>query len=140
MLLAIFSFALTIGGIALIIVAEKNHWRSCDAIETVGIVLSAIGIGLLIVVGTFGLVHAINYDLDRQAALEARETIVYRLEQQADNELGQNLVVNGGVYQDALEFNRSVRLQKKWGTNPWINWFVGWEYLGLEEIEIQRNK
>ena len=139
MLLAIFSFVLAVSGIALIVVAEKDYGRPY-AIEIVGVVLSAIGIGFLIVIGTFGLARAINYDLDRQAAVEARETIVYRLEQQADDELDRNLVVNGGVYQDALEFNKSVRLQKKWGANPWFNWFVGWEYLGLEEIEIPRNK
>lgn len=140
MLLAIFSFVLVIGGIALFIVAKKNYWRSRDTVETVGVVLLAFGLGFLIIVGTFGLGHAITYDLDRQAALEARETIVYRLEQQADDELDRNLIVNGGVYQDALEFNKSVRLQKKWGANPWVNWFVGWEYLGLEEIEIQQKK
>ena len=115
--------------------------KKFDALDTVGCTLFIGGLIVVLLGMAFGIGHTINYELNRKDAIEQREIIVYRLEQQTNSDAHSgDIVVNGGAYEDARKFNQTVRYQNKWGTNLWFNWFVGWDYVGLEEIDILGTK
>lgn len=112
-----------------------NHKFYLETLPAICFIISGL-LGLGIIFGTaFGILNTVTYDTDHANAIEEYNTIVYRLEKQ--EKLDTNYYnINGGVYADALEFNKKVRHYKKYGANPWTNWFHGWAYEGLEEIDI----
>lgn len=106
----------------------------CDAVAIV-FGLIAVLCSMVMTLGILlGISHGINYELNLANATEERASIEYRLELQ--NDYDTSILVNGGVYKDAVEFNAKVRSDNKWGKNPWTNWYHGWAYAGLEEIEM----
>jgi hypothetical protein len=63
---------------------------------------------------------AVENDITTDNLIEQRNAIEYRLEQ-CDEDT--NIMVNGGVYNDMVEYNNTIRKYKKWSHNPWIGWF-----------------
>ena len=104
---------------------------------TIGVILVIVSLIPAVLGVCFGIDANVNADINRQKALDERAAIVRRVELQemAIDENG-SLVVNGGLYDDIIEFNDKVRKDNRWGTNPWTNWYRGWEYAGLEEIPV----
>lgn len=136
MILTILFAVLAIVGLAIVII-EHNVYKAPEWVGIAGCVLLFAGMIVVIIGGGLGIGHSIDYDLAREDAIEQREVIVYRLEQQANSDARSGeITINGGAYEDVRKFNQRVRYQNKWGTNPWFNWFVGWDYVGLEEIDI----
>ena len=62
-----------------------------------------------------------------------REAIEYRLEQ-CDEDT--NVIVNGGVYNDLVEYNAEVRRHKRWTHDPWVGWFYPDGPAELEYIDL----
>lgn len=132
MILTILSVLLSAVGAFLVVLGFD---RDKPAIAILCLVLSVCCITSF-AIGTGSGIHNIaNYEVEHGIAIQEREAIVYRLEKQ-ESELRNEYTVNGGVYQDAIEFNKKVKMNKKWGTNPFTNWYSGWAYADLEEIEI----
>lgn len=138
MIITILLFALAIVVTIIFFVALKDDFF--DDFPTIFLLIAVILTPAII--GAFlGIANHVDFEIDRANALDERAAIVYRLEQQTNDEgAAGNISINGGVYEDALKFNDRVRRQNKWGTNPWTNWFCGWAYVGLEEIEIMGEK
>lgn len=65
--------------------------------------------------------------------IEQRNAIEYRLEQ-CDKDV--NIMINGGVYNDIVEYNNTIRKYKKWSHNPWVGWFWSDGPAELEYIEL----
>ena len=106
-------------GLILFLKYHKD-WEHEGATET-GITLMFIGGLVIFICGILCLCFAATADLDYANMVEKRDAIIYRLEQ-IENE--ENLLVNGGVYDDIVEYNNEVRKYKKYGSsNPWTNWF-----------------
>ena len=107
-------------GLILFLKYRKVSWNHEGAVTT-GIALMVIGGVAILILGILCLCLAATADLDYANMVEKRDAIIYRLEQ-IENE--QNLLVNGGVYDDIVEYNNEVRKYKKYGSsNPWTNWF-----------------
>ena len=136
MIITILCWILVIIAVGLVLLAIYNDW---DALWFIAIVIGVVCI-IVASIGTVGGIdHSINYDIEHQKAIEERNTIVYRIEKQSDSENDSNyFIVNGGLYNDIVEFNAKVRNDKKWGNNHWTDWFNGWVYADLEEIDINK--
>ena len=107
-------------GLILLLKYRKDIWTHEGAITT-GFTLMVVGGIVILICGILCLVFAATADLDYANMVEKRDAIEYRLEQ-IENE--ENLLVNGGVYDDIVEYNNEVRKYKKYGSsNPWTNWF-----------------
>ena len=107
-------------GLILFLKYRKDSWDH-EGTVTIGITLMFIGGAIILICGILCLCFAATADLDYANMVEKRDAIIYRLEQ-IENE--QNLLVNGGVYDDIVEYNNEIRKYKKYGSsNPWTNWF-----------------
>lgn len=75
---------------------------------------------ILLVIVILGSVCAIaNNEIYYQNMLEEKAAIEFRL----DNiDKDTNLIVNGGIYNDVVEFNNKLREYKTWTHNFWIGW------------------
>ena len=107
-------------GLILFLKYRKDYWEHEGAITT-GIAFMLISGAIVLICGILCLCFAATADLDYANMVEKRDAIIYRLEQ-IENE--KSLLVNGGVYDDIVEYNSEVRKYKKYGSsNPWTNWF-----------------
>ena len=95
-----------------------------------------IGAATLTIVTIFGISTLANDDIEYQKMLNEREAIEYRLEQ-IDND--ENLLVNGGVYDDIVEYNNKLVEYKKWSNNFWIGWFWSDAPATLDYIELDKS-
>lgn len=75
---------------------------------------------ILLVVVIIGSVCAIaNNEIYYQNMLEEKAAIEFRLDN-VDKDT--NLIVNGGIYNDVVEFNNELRKFKTWTHNFWVGW------------------
>lgn len=100
--------------------------------------LTALGIAVgaciaLVVCGAQCIIAKANANLEYQNTLQQHDAIVYRLEQTKNDK---NLLINGGVYDDIVEYNNKIREYKKWKHNFWLNWFYPADIDELEYIEL----
>jgi hypothetical protein len=110
------SLAVAVIGVVCIVVYARA-WGASFPWFGVGLACLIVGIVCTL---TFGGIAVINEVYDEQYYQETmfeREAIVYRLEH-IDTE--QNLNINGGVYDDVIEFNKNLLSHKTWTHNPWI--------------------
>jgi hypothetical protein len=115
----------------------KESWRY-DTLETMGqVAMFVSGISIL-VCGLVCLAMLGTAETDYQNMVDKRDAIEYRLEQ---IENGENLLVNGGVYDDIIEYNAEVRKYKAYGSsNFWTNWFNPAPIDKLDYIEFKPGK
>lgn len=107
-------------GLILLLKYRKDFWEHQGVITT-GFTLMLIGGAVMLICGILCLTFATTADLDYANMVEKRDAIEYRLEQIENDK---NLLVNGGVYDDIVEYNNEIRKYKKYGSsNPWTNWF-----------------
>ena len=91
---------------------------------------------ICVICTTIGIIDAaVNNDIRTENLIEQRNVIEYRLEQ-CDKDT--NIMVNGGVYQDIVEYNNTIRKYKKWSNNLWVNWFWSKGPAALECIELPK--
>ena len=91
---------------------------------------------ICVICATIGIIDAaVNNDIRTENLVEQRNSIEYRLEQ-CDKDT--NIMVNGGVYQDLVEYNNTIRKYKKWSNNLWVNWFWSKGPAALEYIELPK--
>lgn len=134
MLITIFSCIIGIAALILLIIGLSKEFFDVENITLIFLVTIVV----VFCVSGFAEIMAsadniITHDVKHEVAVQEREAIVYRLGKQDSEE---SYTVNGGVYMDAVEFNKKVKTDKKWGKNPWTNWLNGWVYADLDEIEI----
>ena len=138
MILTILFLTLVVAGIVLFII---GHHTYNDDMEPVGVILAFVFLIPAVLGVIFGIDANASEDIYRQRALDERAAIVCRVEvQEAAIDEDGSLVINGGLYDDIIEFNDRVRKDNRWGTNPWTSWYRGWKYAGLEEIPIPGGK
>lgn len=107
-------------GLILFLKYRKDYWEHEGKVG-IGLLLMVVGGMAIFTCGVLCLCFVATADLDYANMVEKRDAIIYRLEQ-IENE--ENLLVNGGVYDDIVEYNNEVRKYKKYGSsNPWTNWF-----------------
>lgn len=93
----------------------------------------AVG-GICIIVAIVAIIIAVvQNDIITENLIAQREAIEYRLEQ-CDEDT--NIIVNGGVYNDLVEYNAEVRYHKRWTHDPWVGWFYSDGPADLEYIEL----
>lgn len=79
---------------------------------------------------------AIDNDLTTANFVERKAVIEYRLDQCNDDK---NVLVNGGVYMDIVEYNHDLREYKKWAPNFWVGWFYAQGPVDLDYIELPKS-
>ena len=133
----IIGIVLIIIGIIFHCLAENNasYWNNTFQIfmAVLGYIVGAV---ILIIVAIVGPVTLVNDDVEYQQMLNTREAIEYRLEQ-IDND--ENLLVNGGVYDDIVEYNNKLLEYKTWTHNFWIGWFWCDSPATLDYIELDKS-
>ena len=121
--------------ITYLLTKDSWDWESLCAFSVIILFVASLGIIVCgIVIGILNL----NADIDYTNMVEKRDAILYRLEQIDSNE---NLLVNGGVYDDIIDYNSTVRSYKKYGgDNFWTGWFNPAPINELEYIELRPGK
>ena len=120
--------------IAIVLHIAYERWWNCPECFTYISVLSYIIGGALVLVCVLAcIISSVSNDIEYQQELNKREAIVYRLEH-LDNE--ENLLVNGGVYDDVVEFNNNLLTYKTWTHNPWVGCFLTDKVAELDYIEL----
>ena len=109
----------------------KFSWSTREAIEFAGIMLIAIGIiGSFL---TFGIIigNMSYHDLEYQNKLHEKEMLEYRVDHITENMTGNEM-----LYNDIVEFNNTLRAEKKWANSPWTNWFCNQEIAAMDYVEL----
>ena len=100
----------------------------------IGAALSWIIGGVCTTLAIISIIVAVANDgILTENLIAKREAIEYRLEQ-CDEDA--NIMVNGGVYEDLVEYNEEVRRHKRWTHDPWVGWFYSDGPADLEYIEL----
>ena len=134
MLLIFLSVVLLAGGVlaSTLYVNNFDGFWNHPVWSVLGALLSLLGVIGLFASAVFGLRVLINKDVDYQAALNERETLMYRLEHKEEN-----LVGNEMLYSEITDFNNSLLITKKWVDSPWIGCFVNEKIAGLDYIQYK---
>ena len=122
----------------LLLIISIILWKSgdCDWKDFLGmlgsliciIAIGIIGIGCIIENATAPKIYA---DM-----VQKREAIEYRLDKAEDDS---SLTVNGGVYNDLVEYNNKLRGYKLYTHNFWIGWFYADTPAELDYIELVKD-
>lgn len=107
-------------GIAMYKIGATNPFNS--DIGLFGVLLSVTCGCLIVICAIIIIINQVTADLKYEGLQECRDAIVYRLEQIDTND--QNIMVNGGIYDDIIAYNQNVRRLKKFRNSFWTNWFV----------------
>ena len=134
----IISFLILVFGIISLILYKRKYsdyvWKGENWLFA-GMVCTIISGATILVCGIMCLcINAdINSDLEYQNMLLERKSIEYRLEQ-AESE--DSFMTNGGVYYDAVLFNKDLRAYKTYTHNFWVGWFWADKPAELDYIEL----
>ena len=132
-IIIIFGVILIIGIAAFIVYQHTAIDEWCFG---TGIMCTMLGGFGILLCGAICLCTLNNANVDYAYMLDKREAIEYRLEQIEKDE---NLLVNGGVYDDIVEYNAEVRYYKTWCIyNFWTGWFNPAPIDELEYIDLYK--
>lgn len=125
--------ALAVFAIGIIILVCENKGLIAEVWALVGIMTATIGLILTLVLGAYAVVVAVKVGIgtEYQNAVFERETIVYRLDKESENIVGNEL-----LYNDIVEFNNKLRSAKNGAGNFWINWYYNKDIATIEYIEL----
>ena len=124
MLITIILIALVICG-GMLIAFNKYHESFVGAMFMVlGAVSLTFAVGLI---ASEQICAENNY----QKTMYQKEVLEYRLQNQDENIVGNEL-----LYNDIVEFNNNLRDVKKWSANPWTSWFNNAKIATINYIEI----
>ena len=131
MILTILSLVILLAGIALLIILDESSYLDIDIWFPIGI--ASIMLGAIGVIVTFATICAaqIPSETNYQATLYEKSVLEYRLENQDDNIVGNELLFN-----DIVEFNNTLRQTKIYANNPWVNWFYNQKIATIDYITI----
>ena len=122
-------FVLVVAGIWLGIKGECDWWGDfCAIIATISIFAVAILTPIAIIENAYS-------DKFYTDLVEKRELVEYRLEQISNDK---NLLVNGGTYEDLLDYNSTIRSYKTYSDNFWIGWFYADNIAKLDYIPLPK--
>lgn len=126
MLIVIIVATILIISIILTTIAYRND-RDCFG----GIMITAISVCIALGCMICILCTQISAEHHYQKTLYKKEVIEYRIENQNNNIVGNEL-----LYNDIVEFNNSLRETKLYAGNPWTNWFYNAKIASIDYIEI----
>ena len=137
MIITLIGLTLLVIGIISAIVYDKVHfksWKVRDRIEWIK--FPTLFIGSLITTASIMiiLINATIYDVEYQNKLHTKEMLEYRIEHMEENITGNEM-----LYNDIVEFNNTLRAEKKWALNPWTNWFNNQDIASIDYIELDRH-
>lgn len=112
---------------------NKSYYHE-DTWFLLGLLCSVFGGFLAIVVGVCAISEAVEAPSDYTRLVETKKMIEYRIDN-LDNE--DNYMVNGGVYDDIIEYNSEIREYKRFGDNFWIGMMYDDDIAALELIEFE---
>lgn len=134
MIITIICVAVFIASVVGAVVLGKVCW---DDTPSVLCLCLATLIALPMFLGiAIGIKNNVGYEIDHRVALEKREAIVRRIEQQENS--CDSIIVNGGYYMEIVEYNAKIYSDNKWGKNPWTSWYHGWDYADIDPIVISK--
>lgn len=99
-----------------------------------GLLCSVVGGVLAIVIGVCALCEATEAPSDYTRLVETKQMIEYRIDN-LDNE--DNYMVNGGVYDDIIEYNTEIREYKRFSNNFWVGIMYDDDIAALDLIELE---
>ena len=124
-------------GFVLVIIWNKRDFKHLEEGWFYSAIMCwAIGGIVAILCGAVMIAVAVDNDLTTANFLERKTAIEYRLEQCEDE---MNVLVNGGVYTDIVEYNNDLRRYKKWAPNFWVGWFYEQGPAELDYIELPKS-
>ena len=111
---------------------RERYWQG-EGWAVSAVICIMVG-SICVICTTIGIIGAaVNNDIRTENLVEQRNVIEYRLEQ-CDKDT--NIMINGGIYNDIVEYNNTIRKYKKWTHNPWVGWFWADGPAELEYIEL----
>lgn len=111
-------------------------WYRQDDLSISAIFLAVLGCVAIIVSLIAGIYHLSANEIEYQNMVECKEAIEYRLDM-LDKDI--NIMVNGGVYDDLVNYNNKLRGYKTYSNNFWIGWFVTNKAAELDYIELPKS-
>lgn len=133
MIITLIALICFIIGIILSVIDSKFVITPYGSLSSFGLFLFAFGIIVLLFCCAMILGMNVGKDIDYQNMLEKRELIEYRIEDK-----GRNLVSDGKLYNDIVEFNNNLRKVKKGANSSWTNWFYNDDIATIDYIEVER--
>lgn len=135
MILTILAVVLLVSGIGVLTFYFKKCYGCVeDWLSLLCIACIAIGAIFTVTFSCMIVGTHLNAEIEYENMVAQKTAIEYRLNQIDTN--NQNVLVNGGIYNDILEYNAKLRSIKKWGKNPWTNWFYVDKITELDYIEL----
>ena len=122
-------------GIGLLIWGKRSCYDYGEILSTIGGFVIFIMALVVFSTGVSAIVTTAKESIgtDYQNAVCEREIIVYRIENQDNNIIGNEL-----LYKDIVEFNNKIRTIKNGANNKWINWYYNEDIATIEFIEYQQ--
>ena len=130
---------ITLGLISFIVVGiilnklnfKKFSWGARNAIECIGVMLIAMGIIGSAVAFCAIICNMSYHDLNYQNKLYEKEMLEYRVDHMAENMTGNEM-----LYNDIVDFNKTLRAEKKWANSPWTNWFCNQDIAAMDYVSL----
>ena len=97
-----------------------------------GAALLFVSIFSILFIGIDIVTTNVNWDTDYQNMLYEREVLEYRIEHVEDNIVGNEM-----LYNDIIEFNNELRIEKRFVNNPWTNWFYNQDIAEIDYVELE---
>ena len=137
MIITLIGLGLLVVGIILAIVRANvyfKNWKVDDILEWIQFPALFIGSIMVCACIVFIIFNVTTYDVDYQNKLHTKEMLEYRIEHMEENITGNEM-----LYNDIVEFNNTLRAEKKWALNPWTNWFNNQDIASIDYIELNSN-
>ena len=106
----------------------EDFWFNC------GLLCFLLGGFLTVIIGVGAICEAVNAPSDYTRLVETKKMIEYRIDN-LDNK--DNYMVNGGVYDDIIEYNSEIREYKRFGNNFWVGIMYDDDIAALDLIEFE---
>jgi hypothetical protein len=97
----------------------------------VGMLSVVLATGILLGCTIVIMTVQIPAENDYQKMLYEKEVLEYRIENEENNIVGNEL-----LYNDIVEFNNALRDEKYYADNLWVNWFHNAKIAEIDYIEI----
>lgn len=135
MIITLISLAVLITGIVLIVISKQiDDCYKEDRLNFIGAMFVVCGIVFSLFTVGFAIGNATTCELEYQNVLHQKEMLEYRIEHMEENITGNEM-----LYNDIVEFNNTLRNEKKWALNPWTNWFNNQDIASIDFIELDSN-
>lgn len=122
----------------LLLVVSIILWKTgdCDIKEFLGMIGTAVCIFAIGIIGISCIIENATAPQIYADMVQERDAIEYRLDRAEDDS---NFTVNGGVYNDLVEYNNKLRSYKLYTHNFWIGWFFADTPAELDYIELTKD-